>query len=67
MPDIHVHLHFDPYGKMKSPQASEVGREEMGDESDQDREDRLARYFTEGGTLTPEDREWLKGRGLLKY
>ena len=61
---IHIHIHF---GTMKPPQASGLGSEEMADESDQDRETRLMRAYTNGGTLTMEEFDFLKRRGCVRY
>ena len=61
---VHIHIHF---GGMQGPQASGLGSNEMADESDEDREFRLMRTYTEGGTLTPEEFDFLKRRGCVRY
>lgn len=61
---VHIHIHF---GTMQPPQASGLGHEEMADESDVDRENRLMRTYTSGGTLTIEEFEFLKRRGCVRY
>ena len=61
---LHIHIHF---GAMQPPQASGLGHEEMADESDVDRENRLMRTYTNGGTLTMEEFEFLKRRGCVRY
>ena len=64
MADIHIHIHND-YAPTKPAQVSkEVGLE---DETDGEKEHRLARIFGDGGTLTPEELMFLKGRGALRY
>lgn len=68
MSGIHIHVYLDSVAGMKPPQASLVGREEMADESDQDREHRLMlKYTSQGETLTEEEFEFLKRRGCVRY
>ena len=68
MSDIHIHLSFDGFGQMKAPQAAGLGKDEMATESDQDREYRLMlKYTSHGETLTPEEFEFLKRRGCVRY
>lgn len=68
MPDIHIHVHLDQYGGMKPPQAGLTGRDEMGDESDQDREYRLMlKYTSHDETLTQEEFDFLRRRGCVRY
>jgi len=52
---------------VKPPQASLVGYEEMSDEDDKAREDRLSRTWEGGGTLTQREWDWLKRRGRVRY
>ena len=61
---VHIHIYL---GTMKPPQASGLGHEEMSDESDQDREHRLMHAYTNGGTLTMEEFDFLKRRGCVRY
>ena len=70
--ELHVHIHLPVpqgnYGSMKPPQAGGVGRDEMYTESDQDREYRLMlKYTSHDETLTPEEFEFLKRRGCVRY
>ena len=68
MADIHIHVHVDQFGGMKPPQGSLTGRDEMYDESDQDREYRLMlKYTNQNETLTDEEFEFLKRRGCVRY
>lgn len=66
--EIHIHLHFDGFGPTQPPQASLTGRDEMATESDQDREYRLMlKYTSHEETLTPEEFDFLKRRGAVRY
>ena len=68
MSDLIIHIHMDNMAGMKPPQAAGVGREEMATESDQDVEHRLMlKYTSHGETLTPEEFEFLKRRGCVRY
>ena len=57
-----VNPYIDSFGHTSPPQASLVGREEMATETDAEREARLKRFFSEGGTLSPEDILYLRER-----
>ena len=62
----HIHVHF--HGERKPAQASQVGKDEMATESDQDREYRLMlKYSDKSETLTPEEFDFLKRRGCVRY
>ena len=62
----HIHVHF--HGERKPPQAAGVGRDEPSTESDQDREYRLMlKYSDKSETLTPEEFDFLKRRGCVRY
>ena len=60
-----IHIHFDGYAPQKPPQVAE----EPGEgESDQEKEYRLmAKYANKEETLTPEEFEFLKRRGCVRY
>ena len=62
----HIHVHF--HGERKPPQAALTGHDEMATESDQDREYRLMlKYSDKSETLTPEEFDFLKRRGCVRY
>ena len=69
MSELHVHIHVgDGFGTTKPPQGSLTGPDEMATESDQDREYRLMlKYTSHGETLTPEEFDFLKRRGCVRY
>lgn len=68
MSELHIHIHTDGFAPMKPPQAEGVGTNEMATESDQDREYRLMlKYTSHGETLTPEEFDFLKRRGCVRY
>jgi len=63
---LHIHVHF--HGERKPPQAALTGKDEMATESDQDREYRLMlKYSDKSETLTPEEFDFLKRRGCVRY
>ena len=64
MADIHVHIHLDAHGTPSRLQATD---EDAGMETDQDVERRLMRVYSDGGTLTPEEFDFLKRRGCVRY
>ena len=64
MADIHIHVHVDGYGPTRQSQVSE----EPLEESEEDKEFRLmAKYSDKSQTLTPEEFDFLKRRGCVRY
>ena len=62
---MEIHIHFDGYAPHKPPQAAAESNEA---ESDQEKEYRLmAKYSDREETLTPEEFEFLKRRGCVRY
>lgn len=60
--DINIHLHMAGFAP-----AQPAAAEEMDEQEDRDKEYRLCQVFTDGGTLTPEEFDFLKRRGLIRY